>query len=681
MPTNSTVNINSLPKEYLSSDAELVIRLYNEYQSAWQANKEEYASIIENWKMYFGKIGEQWDESARKYKNARHMRTAQYNIIRSKVRTYAGMLIGDQYDGRFDPVDNRRTTGIEALQFMYDCDKELLDFNHEFRMTILDGCIHVGVMEVIVTDKKDPRGNVGFRRAQPGRWVFQPHWETMDETDIRVAYKQGHMTIPEMMRTFKNLPSSPFLEAELKQLRQMGYQWDEPRIDEYGEPFPIRIGSYHVIEAHWIEEVRKKRIVAMNEQGNWVAFPVTESNDALNAFAEEQGITDWQNGAKLTSYSEKVHHQATICPTLFPHVMIQSGKPEVQVKSIPVIVFSYDKDIAGRHLGMVNDLIDIQLDINYGKSKIQEMLSSATGGATVYNKNMMNSDAEQKDWEANHNDPTRSFGVNGDPKNLFTYVSNHQVNPELIRQTSESFDLADRISQVSAAMNSQTQSSSEPASLYEAKLRVNKIGTLTVDENVKRVRRRMYECYYYQAPLTYGPNSNYQERNFTSRDGSKSVTINEDLGNGMMRNKIDDIPRVSITISEAPGNLTRQLREASELGALLKVLPKEYREPFAIAISGVASAAALPDDKKQAMSEALKIEIVKARIASMREISNELAATEKGNADQLQLKMQIQQLLSQAQQSPVAPQLEEDLSRNPVAEVREGVPESAYNVQ
>lgn len=681
MPIDSTVNVNMLPREYLSSDAELVIRLYNEYQSAWQANKEEYAAIIENWKMYFGKIGEQWDDEARKYKSARHMRTAQYNIIRPKVRTYAGMLISDQYDGRYDPIDSKRTTGIEALQFMYDCDKELLDFNHEYRMTILDGCIHVGVMEVVVTDKKDPRCNVGFKRAQPGRWVFQPHWDTMDESDLRVAYKQGHMTIPDMMRTFKNLPRSPFLEAELKQLRQMGYQWDEPRIDEYGEPFPVRIGAYHVVEAHWIEEIRKKRIVAMNAQGRWVAFPVTESNEELNYFAESQGITDWQNGAKLTSYSDRVHHQATICPQLFPHALIQNGKPEVQVKNIPVIVFSYDKDIAGRHLGMVNDLIDIQLDINYGKSKIQEMLASATGGAIVYNKSIMNSDAEQKDWEANHNDPTRSFGIQGDPAQFFTYVSNHQIQPELIRQTQESFDLADRVSQVSAAMNSQTQSSTEPASLFEAKLRVNKIGTLTVEENVKRFRHRMYEYYYYQAPLTYGPNSNYQERVFTSRDGNKSVVINEDLGNGMMKNKIDDIPRVSITISEAPGNLTRQLRESSELGALLKVLPKEYREPFAIAVSGIASAAAFSEDKKQAMSEALKIEIVKARMASMSEISNTLAAMEKGNADQLQLKMQIQGLMAQAQQSPMAPQLEEDLSRNPVSEVREGVSESAYNVQ
>ena len=648
--------ISSLPRGMInSSDYELIHKIQQEYMAGWEANKWEQEMLIKCWRMYFGAPEEQWDDEERKAKDERDERIAQYNIIKNKIATFVGMLIADEYNFKYDPITGVRTSGIEALETAYYCDKELCNYEYQYGLTIEDGCVHRGIMEVKITKDFDYRGNIEFERAIPGRWVTDPYWKTDDDKDCEKAWKQGHLTVENILKTYKKIPSSPRLEAEKQIIARQGMDWTSANINEYGYPVPKFKNAFHIVEAHWVETINKKRLIAKNDVGMYIPFPITEKNEELEAFANQNGISDWKEGsAHVVPYMDKIHWSATICPELIPYKFLDYGKPEVQIKGLPIIQFTTKRDIAGRNIGKVADLIDIQKDLNFAKSKTWEILANQMGGGLVYDKRRMPEESDQEDFEKNHNDPTKAWPIDGPVEGFSGRLVNGTSSNELMRQTSAPFEDADRISGVSAAMSSQTENSGEPASLYAMKLKVNKIGQLTIDRRVKRLRERMAEAYFYQAQITYKG----EERIFTSKDGKKACCLNEKLPDGTMRNKVDELPRISVSITESPNNLSKQMRDRADISEILKSMPQQYAESFAIAYGELFGTTSISEDKKTLIQESLALEQIKARISSIAQIAQADAVTKQSNLQSIQLKAQIDQAiaaLGQIGQQPPPP--------------------------
>ena len=636
--------VSTLSRDVIqSSDFEMIRKHQYEFTSAFYANQKEADSIIEDWKMYFGLSGEQWDDEARKYKEARNLRAAQYNIIGPKVEIFAGMMLADEYDFRYDPVQGVRNSGVEALETAYYCDKEVCHYDDNYNLFVRDGIIHVGLLEIDVTDKfGDPRGNIFFRRALPGSWIFDPYWISDDDYDCMKAWKHLSMTLRELEATFGKLPDSSKADQERNFVKRQGMHWTTQNIQQYNTPTPVFEHSWHVIMAHYIEEVRKKRLVALNAAGKWVAFPITDDNQALEEFAKQYGVTDWAS-AQLVPYKDRICYCDVICPELFPYDMLDSGKPEIQIKRLPVFQFTCNRDIAGRNKGLVCDLSDPQKDINYAKSKIQELFASATGGATIYDKTKLQGETERTDFEANRNDPTKAFGIEGSPEQFAKPLNDVNINTELVRMAGqETFDATDRVSNVSTAMSAMTQSAGEPNSLFENKLKVNKIGSLTKAQRIKKVREGMATGYFWQSQITYAGS----ERVFTSKDGKKRAVLNEDLGDGTMRNRVEDIPLCSVTITEAPGNLTRNMRTRAEISSVITSLPKDgYREHIAILLDELFSTTGMSEERKAKLEEATALEIVKARAASIAEMTGSSATVAQNKTVEAQATLQYDQVL------------------------------------
>lgn len=639
--------ISKLPRKMItSSDYELIRKIEMEYEFAWEAQKNEYDSMFSAWKFAFAAAGEQWDDAALKYKQQHHLRAAQYDIVGPKVQKFTGMLLSDKYEFQYDPIKGIRNSAIEALEFAYQCTKEQAHYDRNFGLVVRDGVIHLGVLDVVIDDSIDPAGTIAFKRALPGRWVFDPYWVGEFDEECEKGWRSGHYTIKQLFEMYRTLPDTPKLQDELKHIEKNGMRWTERKIDDLNQKHPQFEHAYQVIEAHWIEKIRKSRIIARGMDGQWVPFPVTDDNEELEQFAKTHGIADWQNGAQVVPYIDKIDYSATICTDLFPHDLVEYGKPEVQIQSLPCIQFTCYRDLAGRNKGLVGNLIDPQLDINYSRSKYQELLANALGGGILYNKNAFDDESHAEDFEKNRNDPTRAWGLNAeDMKNVMMHIPNVQFSPELIREIGSSFDLADRVSGVSAAMESQTQAANEPARLYERKLQVNKIGQIAIDERVKHVVIRMAEAFLLQAQITFEGH----ERKFTSKDGKRQVTLNERLGNGYIRNSVSHIPRCSVSITMAEGSLTKTERERSETGAILEALGpygQDYREQIAILIDRLIKTTQVSEDEKARLEEATAYTILKARMASVSEIENINASISQSKLMGANADMQLQQILT-----------------------------------
>jgi len=670
MPEASSVavkypHVSKIPRIMAkSSDYEFIRKATREYEEAWAANEQEFHNLFEAWKFAFAGKGEQWDWEAWKYKMQKGQRAGQYNFLGAKLQTYTGTLQAEKYDERYDPIDGVRNSGIEAIENAYYTDKERCEYQDHWNLLLQDAVVHLGVLQCKVSTKYDKRGNIIFERALPGRWVFDPYWKTDFDRDCEKSWKQGHLTIPQLFEQFGSLPNTPELDTRIRHLKKMGMSWTSRMIDEYNKHDPVFTDTYQVIETHWVETIKTKRLIWYDEQGNATPFPVTTDNEKLEQFAMEKGITDWQDGVDVVPYDDKVHWSATMCPDLFPYQLIEYGKPEIQVGGLPTIQLTMHRDISGRNKGVAADLIDPQKDINYNKSKVQEYLAQALGGSIVYNKQAMPGNTQQSDFEANRNDPSRSFPIDGNPGDFMRHVNDAQINPSVTGQVMEGVDFMDRISGKSAAMESQTQSSSEPAALFEMKLQVDKIGDLPVLGRMKRARIRRAEMYFLQAQISYaGP-----ERRFTSKDGKREAVLNEKVvvqGRPGIRNKVEDIPISSVTIEEAPDNLSRQMRTRSEMGTILKTVePLGYRETAAIVTGELIRSTNLPEDKMEKVDQAIKMEQVSARVAKMAEMAQMAATIAESQLVGAQAKAELQMLMQQmgggGEQPPAPDQISPD---------------------
>lgn len=654
-------HISKMPRKIVrSSDHEGVMRVRQEYQNAWEADENEWSVCLHAWKMYGGWPGEQWTEEALRYKEKHNMRAAQYNIIKPRVQIFHGSLVADEYDFKYVPIDRQRTSAIEALEAAYYADKEECNLSHHYSIFLHDGCVHLGILEMVVTTEYDPRGNIAFRARDPGRIKFDPYWTTQFDEDCMKAWKYGHMTARQIKARWPNLPSSPRLDAELMRLKKAGMKWDELTLDSHGQVFPSLENAFHVVEAHWIEEIRMTRIIARGADGRWIPFPATKDTEILEEYAQQIGVSDWQDGAQEVPYTDKVHWQAVICPDLFPAQFIEYGKPEVQIKRLPFFQFTWARDYAGRNQGLALALADAQIDLNYSISKKQDILATQAGGAIMYNRRVLPDESEQQDFERNHNDVGRAFGIDGDVKGFMGHVASDRVSPDVQEQTQQAFSLADSVVNVTPAMQAEAPSG-EPASLYAMKLRQSRVGQRTVDDRVKYVRAQMALAYYEQAKITYAG----AERWFTSHDGTKQGIFNAVLPDGQVLNKIDAIPRCSVSISEAAGNLSAQMRDREELAAVIKAMPPDgYREHFAILMDKLLATTNVGQVTQDEIAQATSLERIKARISSIAEISTAIANKTQGDVMTMQLQHQLDQMM-QAQQQAQQPQGETPMAISP----------------
>jgi len=627
------------PRKF-SSDAEAIRIWSQEFKRCWDAQQNNFDRMWAAWKFVFALPGEQWDAKIRKYKQEREQRYGQYNMVGPKIDLYAAAVEREKFDARFDPIDGTKNSGIYSMENAYYCDKELCDYDREWGNFIYDAVIHEGILEPKITYRFDWRGNIYFKRAMPGEWVLDPLWRSDDDDDLALGYKHANMTLRQMFGQFKNLPSTPELDEAITHLKDQGMSWDEPKFDDYKDSCPVIEGTYHVIERHWTEEIRKKRLIYYDPDGNPQAFPVTDDMERLDQFARSINVEDWSR-VEAVPYRDRIHYCSVFCQDLFPFNLIDKGKPEIQVGGMPVIHLTMHRDPAGRNKGIPEDLIDPQKDINYNKSKIQEYLANALGGCLVYDRTRMQGKTKQEEFARKINDPMGVVGVDGPVDGLFKRAADHNINPELVRQGAESVDFLDRIGSIPAAMHAETQSSNEPAKLYEMKLQMANLGIARVKDRIKYAMQRRSEMWYAQGQISYAG----YERKFTSRDGSKEAVLNEDIGGGYIRNKVDDMPRISVTMSEAPDSMSRTDRIRSEWGSVLKTIPPELglREPILIAMEELIKTVHLPQDKIQQLEESFIIERVAARVGKMAEIAG-------GEANTAQSKLVTEQVLAQLQQ-------------------------------
>lgn len=666
-------------KNIFSSEHDQVNKVNDEANRAWEADHHDRVRNIRNWSQYFALEGSQWPFETKAKLNQQNRHASQYNIIGPKVDALTGSLIQEEFDLDWRPLEGSRNSLTEAVKTSYYADKELCNYDKNIEAVIRDSLIQLGVMKMHMSEKHNPLRNIAFKRVEPGFVFFDPHWVTDDDSECKKAWEFFHISAEDIAERFGI--TSPEIDAQIKWDRIYGGDFEH----EHGTVGDLQFATntrsnnpnylfevqrkghlWKVIEFHWLDEVNTTRLIGQKlDSEQWMPFPITNEKAKLNDFMIRNQI-DPLNLIEAP-YKDVIHHVTTICSELSSDKVLEDGISVIQPKRLPYFQLTANRAF-GKNKGVVDDLFDIQQTINKRESKLTDLISTAQGGGKIVNKNLFDGVAEMEEFRKKANDPSAIFFADGDEmskEKTIQYLNSNTYPSQVIDQLERMWQIVDRVSKVPAAVEAISENANESGILFERKLQVARINTITIVNRVRDFRKTLAEAYFNQWQLAY----NGPEREFSTSDGKQHVILNKRVfrdGKVYIQNRPDQVDRCMVIATESKTAPNKQIRDRAIYSDLYNLAVQSNPEYTGFFFKKLLQTMDLDDEDRRELSDISRSQ----NMRDIKRIDTESTVLD-SNASQARLagaqsEVQLQQLFAAAkqpkpQQLPQAEVAEEDL--------------------
>jgi len=600
-------NQSKLPYAILkSSDYQKITTTDAEFERARDNDHLNRERCYTNWRAYHAVDGGQWPTQDIVKLNDVNRHAAQFNIIAPKVDTLSGELLSERYDHDYKPVEGVRDSLTKAVADTWHADKELCRYEEQIEKVVTDGLVYGGDMKMMISHKYNSLGNIFFKRVEPGYLVRDPYWRTDDDSECEKAWEVFYMDGIELKRKFGI--SNAIVDTAVDHLQNFGGDYEHPD-NNFNKRIQLQtIGHlFRVIEYHWMETLKTTRIVGQKlNSDRWLPFPITEDKAKLKDFMFQNKIDP--HTMMPTEYDDPIHKFRIICPQVELTKVLREGMGKIQVKRLPYFNFSAGRAF-GQNKGIVDDIIDIQETINKRESKLTDLVSTATGGGKLANRDLFKTPDEQAEFEKRANDPSYVGWVDGDEltnNRALHYLNTNQYPSTLINQLERMWDVIDRVSRVPAAMSARSESANESGILLARKLAVARLANVTLFNRLKAFRHSLGEAYFEQWPWAYKG----LRREFSTKDGKHNVVLNERVfrpeeGKWYIRNRPDQVPRCTVIITEKPTSPSVAMAKQAKFGEFYNMAVQAKQVEYANFFFGEILKTETFDDEAEAQLEVL----------------------------------------------------------------------------
>ena len=613
-----------------------ISHILNQYESAVQHEEENRIWESQNWRMYSGFDNGQWDKEAVATLKAEGRHLLQFNFVRPKIDGIAGSILKNFYDIDFVPVDGKYSDLTMILKELYYADKELMDWDTSYLQTVIDGLIYRGVEQMVISERYNPLGNIGFERVMPGHIVFDPNWTSHDSKDLKRAWKLSYMNPKDIMDTYQHKSDS--IMAQLEYSSRIDDNFDTG-VDGEGFPRYNLNDSYgnllKVIEYHHIQ--REKKVIEIDIASGTV---IPEgSDDYKKEFCVLNNI-DCSDGVLERSYDVDMYYVSTVCPELDKAALLEDRKSEIQIGRLPFFVWSSAK-INGKYSGIVDLIYDIQQTINKRESLVDHMIATSANGPMAVDPQLVGNDAgEIERLKRNWNNPSYKFlsqpGELASGRRHFEEVPRAPFPSDVIQEINRMTQYVDRLSKQPASMDARNESSHETGILFARKQMQAEINQSTIHKNIERFWNEKGEAYMMLAQGLYG--GAYRE--VRSADGKKVIKINE-VSQGstgpVVQNDIAKLPRHKVVVSQSPNGITVRATQRAIMSELIRNIPPSAAASQAQMTNKIMETLDLTDMEREKLVETSELEYQ--------------LAMKNLQAQSAQLDLQIAQMAAQAKQA------------------------------
>jgi len=650
----------------LSSNANLVMTVDNEFKEAVRANAKDLELMYTCWDSYFAIDGSQWEREKLMVLRSQGRDARSFDIISPKVDTLAGSLISELPDMDWIPVEGQKSTATDAIKDAWYNDKELTNSEYELMLTIRDGLVHIGWCQLVEVSMEG-KPSIGIKRIMPGFFVPSAYWIQESDRDLDCGFKIAYLT-PEQLK-FKYKAKSGEIEQAIDVIKQAGHEELPSNAYEQRRQYISKIADhYQVIEKHYLERIDTTRLVGAKIETNpysgeptgqirWMPFPLTKDRQQLENFAFSNQI-DWESVEEIP-YTDTIHNVQTIVPDLAKYIVLEDGKSKIQTKGMPFYKFTVSR-FNGRNKGIVPSLLDVQRTINERESLVTELISKANGGSEIVDENIFPDPKRKQDFIRNSNKPGRKFladlsqSRSGVP--IFQVGAN-QYPSQLIDQIGRMYDVClPLMSRVSDSLSAKTDSGKSGV-LFEREVAINKIGNMLMDKGIKQMMDHIAEGYFFQWQIA----NMGIEREVTSRDGKRKTKLNErfinEYGQEMIRNAVGFIPRCRALVTNSTKSPTYQMRNRMIYNDLMQTVnPEVSPEYFDFVFNKFMKTLDLPEQDKAELESLSRMMIMKAKMKYVQDVTGIHAGTKVASLEAANADMQLAQIMAQMQQLGIAGQ-------------------------
>lgn len=589
-----------------SSDGELV-RYVDEKHEKWTRHHSKGRKrMFDALEAVLDINGGMWPSTEREELRAQDRHATSINIAKQKMETLNGSLMSEKFDFDYKPVDVEENPLVEDIKHWYDADKDDYNYGLADSETNMSGLIHAGVQGIFIDYSIRRTGAIGFKHYTDGTVMQDPNWQDNIQRNWKEAMIDGYLSPTEMVDKFEL--DSPLLRKLADADYYLGDTYEGAEDIRFTESVPKRSGSrFLTTEYRWVEKLKTTRLHVRLRTGEWHPLPLNVKEEQVRDFLQRMELS-WMS-VKEFPYEDSILQYCIISPDLTgvePDLVFVRGKHPVQCGSIGLFKFSSNR-MHGIDKGVFEYILDLNRSLNYRQSRVEDIIASSAGGATLVNKNKIGGDKGLKKLMQNKTDPSYVHPVDGSPEGVAAMFPTNPVPEYLFRELNNIVEFFDRVSPVTPALEG-AATKDETGVLLELRHEITKLGTLRLFNHWQQFLKDKAEAWYNQAQIQYKD----LYRKVPDASGTGFIEFNTPAFrevNGKRQkvyvNTVGDLPCARVVVKLSKSSPTRRMAKRLELHDTTKLLaahPELFKNQIEILVNE------LLDTIERGPEEQLKLE-------------------------------------------------------------------------
>ena len=580
---------------------------------AYQHSKDSFANSIEYSEKAMRYVNnESWDPSvvadAKKHKKP----TLRYNIIIPILSTLQGNEQLNKRKARIKPQGMGDTQIADIMNGRWGALNDEQDIEEKIQTVFLDALIsrmggwiqrdftlsEEGYLDFeysVLNNMRvwlDPEARAFDYELKNARYVIKEGWENLDVIRDKYGLKEEDYKNEDKIKWWKALVDTFSRFKDKKHTSDPDYDKENDR--------------YKILEMQ--ERVSKKVYRVFDGEAYFTIDPeafkaMKEINPSIQILSEEQ---------------ETKIHVTAIIPYFDDAVVLDEPSPSPVGRFDVFPVFSYNYNIqVNEQTSLVDLLIDIQDDINKGKSQTRDYVTQLLSGGLFIDKREKEA---IKQLRKRGNQPNQVYELNN-MGIMPQRIAPGQIPPDIFNNTENSMQYAQRVSLINEAMKGESGKSGESGVLFEKKIERAASAINPYYKNVSNRRKSLAKDFVDHFSYIYAEDDRII--NIKNPDGKHEQEI---LNLNMAGKQLNSVKNVSLRVEldEGEDNVTAKEEGFERMLALTNVISQV--NPQFVDVRTLVASAPIPESDKM-------VEFIDQQISAQSESAAEQAQLEKTKAE------------------------------------------------
>ena len=439
--------------------ADKILKAYRHSQDAFAQSREDSEKAMR----YVN--NDSWSNIDKTNAEKHKKPVLKYNIIMPIISTLMGNEQLNRKRARFVPTTLDSVDSVDVIQGRWNAINDEQDMEEKLQTVFMDALIMKmgGWIERSFVVNKEGYLDFEYAVADSMRVYLDPETKTFDYNlkNCRWVIKEGWDPLDVLAEKYE-IPYSTLKEGEEK----AGW-WNQ--LSSFFKRFKDSEYSTGASKDYDKENDRYK-VLEMQERVYRKMYKVWDGGEGyFDMTPGDFRVAKKQNNSlmRIREYDEEKIHITTIIP-YFSNVVVMDEDSSSPVANFDVFpIFSYNLTTqACESTALVDLLMDVQDDVNKGKSQVRDYVTQIISGGVFIDKREKET---IKRLKTKGNQPNQVYELNN-PQIIPQRLSPGTIPPDIMLNTENSVQYAQRVSLVSEAMKGETGRSGESGVLFQKKI-------------------------------------------------------------------------------------------------------------------------------------------------------------------------------------------------------------------